>query len=260
MSGLGDSYGNTDPVEGTDLPSSDLLNMASDWGTATAPTLPDPPASSKRMVASARPPASPSTLVEQVFGPASSPTTPGFSPPTTGGDMLFGLVPLPTWLPKWAVYSVGLAALAFAADYGYRHYVGGGRASGRPKARRRVARNTRLVEGDEHDDDDDDGDDGVDERDLVERAADFREKFHWGIKGKKVRRAKVPKPPRVATKLGELTSVIYKTKKRGEKAQFFHHDFGEEGGRKPTLAMDIENKKLHIVGGDYDVQADGIID
>jgi hypothetical protein len=182
-------------------------------------------------------------------------TSDGFPAPTKGDEVILGFIPLPTWFPKWAAYGIGLAVLAFGADYAWRHWLsgamGGRRVVTNPKGHRRRARVARVVEGD----DDDFGD-----MDLVERAKEFREKFHWGIKGRKVRRRKVAKPPRVATKLGELVNVTYKTKKRGEKARHFVHEFGEEGGRRPTLAMDIENKKLHIVGGDYDVTADGIKD
>ncbi len=241
--GYADSYGNSAPAEGTSLPSTELL-LSSDWGAASAPAPASPPRNI-RAVSRARPPASPSLVASgALYGPA-------FPPPTKDGESILG-VTLPSWLPKWAVYGAGLAALAFAGDFAYRRFVKGGRRVAKnPKGRRRTA---RVLEGDDEDDEYEDGD-------LVERAAEFREKFHWGIKGRKrpIRR-KVSKSPKVATKLGELTAVIYKTKKRGEKAQFFHHEFGEEGGKKPTLGMDIENKKLHIIGGDYDVQADGIID
>jgi hypothetical protein len=246
MNGLGDGDG---PIPGTDLPSSDLL-LSSDWGTYTAPAIPDPPASSLR-VSSAGPPVSPSELN---MGPplANLPAYTGakFPPPTKGGETLFGIT-LPSWMPKWAAATGLLVVGAFATDYVLRHFVGGGgrHVVTNPKGRKRRPRVAKVVEGD-----DEDGD-------LIDRAAEFREKFHWGIKGRKrpVRR-KVSKPPKVATKLGELVNVTYKTKKRGEKAQFFVHEFGEEGGRRPTLAMDIENKKLHIVGGSYDVTADGIKD
>jgi len=61
--------------------------------------------------------------------------------------------------------------------------------------------------------------------------------------------------PKVAVKLGELHSVTYRTKKRGEAAELFEHEFE---GRKPWLSMDIKNKRLHVLGGSYTVTADGI--
>lgn len=247
MNGLGspDSYGNEEPADGTSLPSSELLSSSWDSAGPPAPAPAGKPATRRRSYAHA--PVSPSLLTDGGNAATQSLYPDGFPAPTKApAETIFGIVPLPRWLPKWAVYGAGLAALAFAADYGYRRFVKGGRrVVTNPKERKRAKR-VRLVEGD-------DGD-------LMERAAKFREEFHWGIPARKSRRAKVSKVPRVATKLGELVNVTYKTKKRGEKAQFFVHEFGEEGGRRPTLAMDIENKKLHIVGGDYDVTADGIKD
>lgn len=69
----------------------------------------------------------------------------------------------------------------------------------------------------------------------------------------------MPRAPKVATKLGELVAVTYETSKGGELAQW-HHEFGEEGGTRPDLVVDPKTKRLHIVGGSYDVQAAGIID
>lgn len=49
--------------------------------------------------------------------------------------------------------------------------------------------------------------------------------------------------------------MVYRTHKRGESAQLFEHEFE---GRRPWLAMDIDNKRLHLLGGSYTVTADGI--
>jgi hypothetical protein len=260
LAGFGDSYGPDKPIEGTSLPSSELLS--SSWGTFVAPFIAPAPTASARKRSYAHAPTSPSLLetppsdyASTMFGPPSSlATNPSgglqFSPPTTGGgsETLFGFIPLPSWLPKWAAYGLvavgGVVSWHLIVNKGVLdpilRFGGGGKLVKNPKGRRR--KRAFLVGGD-------------DDRDLVERAAEFGEKFHWGIKGRQTRRAKVPKAPRVLTKLGELTEVTYKTKKRGESAEFFTHDF-EEG--KPTLAMDIENERLHIVGGDYTVEADGI--
>jgi hypothetical protein len=56
-------------------------------------------------------------------------------------------------------------------------------------------------------------------------------------------------------KLGELHSVTYRTHKKGETARLFEHEF--EGSR-PWLAMDVENKRLHVLGGTYTVTDAGI--
>jgi hypothetical protein len=61
--------------------------------------------------------------------------------------------------------------------------------------------------------------------------------------------------PEVLTELGTLEAVVYKTKKRGEKNPRFYHEFE---GPKPTLAMDIDNRTLHIVEGSYTVTPAGI--
>lgn len=226
--------GAPDPIEGTSLPSSELL-MASTYGTDTAPDVSNldvlTPAADPTIRTSVptRAPVSPSEL-GPTFGPP--------APSQGRGESLFGIT-LPMWLPKWAAITGLIVLGAFGADYLMRH--GGRRVVSNPKGRRRRGRFARVVEGDDDD--------------LLERARQFRKDFHWGIEGKKVVKRKVSKRPKVLTKLGEMTEVTYKTKKRGEKAVFFTHDFES---KKPTLAMDIENKRLHIVGGDYTVTADGI--
>lgn len=85
------------------------------------------------------------------------------------------------------------------------------------------------------------------------------EAFHWGEPANKVTRRRVSKAPRHGVKLGVLRSVTYETSKGGELA-LWQHEFGEEGGEPPDLVMDPDNKKLHIVGGTYDVRTAGIID
>jgi hypothetical protein len=93
----------------------------------------------------------------------------------------------------------------------------------------------------------------------LDRAMAFYKDFHWGEEADRIVKRKIPRAPRVAVKLGKLDSVVYSTVKDGESATW-EHEFGEEGGKKPDLVMDMDNKKLHIVGGTYDVQPAGIID
>lgn len=90
-------------------------------------------------------------------------------------------------------------------------------------------------------------------------AISFYDDLHWGEPANKVERKRVSRPPKVATKLGELVSVTYETSKGGELAQW-QHEFGEEGGQRPDLVVDPKTRRLHIVGGSYDVQSAGIID
>ncbi len=89
----------------------------------------------------------------------------------------------------------------------------------------------------------------------VEEAAQFREDFAWGYPARRIVERRASKPPEVAVKLGRLHSVTYETRKRGESARLFEHTFE---GRRPDLAMDIDNRRLHLVGGSYTVTADGI--
>lgn len=93
----------------------------------------------------------------------------------------------------------------------------------------------------------------------VEDALDFYKAFHWGDDSDQVVRRKVSRPPRVGVRLGEVHAITYGTTKGGETA-LWEHEFGEEGGDKPDLVMDAENKRLHIVGGSYDVRPEGIVD
>lgn len=95
--------------------------------------------------------------------------------------------------------------------------------------------------------------------DRLRRAVERYEEFHWGDKPDRIVSKKVSKAPQVGVKLGKLVSVAYETTKRGEKA-IWEHEFGEEGGKRPDLVMDADTKKLHIVGGSYDVREEGIID
>lgn len=94
----------------------------------------------------------------------------------------------------------------------------------------------------------------------VEKAADFYEDLHWGIGPDIVKRAKIPRTPKALAELGRLESVVYSTEKAGDGNSRYVHDFGEEGGEKPLLAVDPDNKRLHVVGGDYTVEDRGIVD
>lgn len=94
------------------------------------------------------------------------------------------------------------------------------------------------------------------QRDRVERAKKFREEFHWGIPAKKILRRKVSPPPKVLVGLGALEAVTYRTNKKGDGPSSYIHDFEAP---RPVLAMDVDNRRLHIVGGGYDVEDRGIV-
>ncbi len=91
-------------------------------------------------------------------------------------------------------------------------------------------------------------------------AVEAWEGFHWGRRARKVKRVRVPERPRELVELGRLEAVTYSTTKGGEGLQHWEHAFGEEGGRKPVLAMDPDNERLHVVGGSYRVEDRGIVD
>jgi hypothetical protein len=93
----------------------------------------------------------------------------------------------------------------------------------------------------------------------LKRAVASYESFHWGDSPTKIVSRKVSKAPRAGMKLGKLVSVAYETHKNGEKA-VWEHEFGEEGGKRPDLVADVDTDRLHIVGGDYKIRPEGIID
>lgn len=157
--------------------------------------------------------------------PAAS-VEPGTPPPEPGTGP-FGL---PWWL-------IGVGALAVGGGIWYLTRKRGG---ARSRSRRSRTRHLAI---------------NPDDEERVERAAKFREDFHWGIPARNVSRKAVSPRPRTLVKLGEIVEITYRTHKRGESAQHFTHDFE---GRRPTLGMDIDNKRLHFVGGDYTVTDRGI--
>lgn len=95
--------------------------------------------------------------------------------------------------------------------------------------------------------------------DVIEKARKAFTGFHWGRGPRRIIRAKVSPRPRALVKLGRLEAITYSTKKGGDFAHW-EHAFGEDGGRKPALAVDPESDRLHIVGGDYTVKDRGIVD
>lgn len=84
--------------------------------------------------------------------------------------------------------------------------------------------------------------------------------FHWGRPPTRTVRVRTSPKPRELVELGELEAVTYSTKKGDEGFAHYEHEFGEEGGAKPKLALDPENDRLHVVGGDYRVEDRGIVD
>ena len=84
--------------------------------------------------------------------------------------------------------------------------------------------------------------------------------FHWGRPSTRDLRVRTSPRPRELVELGKLEAVTYSTKKGDEGLQHYEHAFGEEGGKKPTLALDPSTDRLHVVGGSYRVEDRGIVD
>lgn len=95
--------------------------------------------------------------------------------------------------------------------------------------------------------------------DEEEEAERFYKKFHWGRRHKKKRRVKLSPTPRQLVKLGTLEAVTYSARKGASKLADYIHHFGEGGTKRPVLAADPKSRRLHVVGGGYDVKAAGIV-
>lgn len=93
----------------------------------------------------------------------------------------------------------------------------------------------------------------------LQRAAKDWESFHWGRRARTVRTMRVADQPDTLVKLGDLSSVTYRTRKGRDPVTYYEHEFAETGGRRPVLAMDPQTRRLHIVGGTYSVEWRGIV-
>jgi hypothetical protein len=94
----------------------------------------------------------------------------------------------------------------------------------------------------------------------AKRAARLYRDLHWGIAPKKARKVRRPHAGPALAELGQLEAVEYSTEKEGDGPSIYRHEFGEEGGRLPSLAVDPQTHDLHVVGGSYTVERRGIID
>ncbi len=61
--------------------------------------------------------------------------------------------------------------------------------------------------------------------------------------------------------LGEALKITYRAKKSitGGRAATWEHDFGEETGRRPQVSYDKNAKRILFSGGEYTIEAPGII-
>lgn len=93
-----------------------------------------------------------------------------------------------------------------------------------------------------------------------ERARERYRGFHWGRGPRKAVRVATSPRPGELVELGKLEAVTYSTTKGDEGFEHYEHAFGEDGGKKPVLAMDPDTDRLHVVGGSYRVEDRGIVD
>jgi len=92
------------------------------------------------------------------------------------------------------------------------------------------------------------------------QASALWEDLHWGLRPRQRLSVRRPNIGRALTALGRLEAVEYSTNKKGDGPSVYRHEFGEDGGRKPHLAVDPASRDLHIVGGSYRVERRGIVD
>jgi hypothetical protein len=87
--------------------------------------------------------------------------------------------------------------------------------------------------------------------------------LHEDFLGRPVASVELVEVPRFVpedyVKLGELHSIVYRAKKShlDNKIVDYEHEFGEEGGKCPMLCADSSGG-LHILGGDYMIEPEGI--
>lgn len=90
----------------------------------------------------------------------------------------------------------------------------------------------------------------------IAEARDAYQEFHWGIPAHQVLKKQLsPIPKRPLMSLGKLEAVTYSTAKKGDGFSHYHHEFE---GDKPLLTIDLDNDRLHVVGGSYTVTKRGI--
>lgn len=74
-----------------------------------------------------------------------------------------------------------------------------------------------------------------------------------GSRRVKVRSLRIPKH---LVKLGDLDSVVYRSKKYGGKPKLYEHRFKRP---LPVLTSDPDGRSMHIVGGGYTITGDGLV-
>lgn len=81
--------------------------------------------------------------------------------------------------------------------------------------------------------------------------------FHWGREPKEVIQFhNVIQVPDVVVVLGDLTAVIYRTRKGEEGMVHYIHSFSNPA---PKLTCDTDMRQLFIMGGRYHIEDRGIV-
>jgi hypothetical protein len=75
-----------------------------------------------------------------------------------------------------------------------------------------------------------------------------------------VKSKSVVRNPTGMVDLGEVLQLGYTATKHvnGFKKSGYYHKLGEENGKRPRLFYDRRRKQMHLVGGDYRTEAEGI--
>jgi hypothetical protein len=73
------------------------------------------------------------------------------------------------------------------------------------------------------------------------------------------RQARQPYPALMGVDLGVVKEVIYLTSKKGDGLSYYIHEFGEESGVRPHLAVD-QDGRFWLLGGNYTCPRPGITD
>ena len=97
--------------------------------------------------------------------------------------------------------------------------------------------------------------DAASQGNAVGRAARAFEKFHWGLKPKKIKEVKID-VPEAAHSLGELREIVYYTEKGNEGPGLYHHKFESPYA---DLCSGPDGKMLFTVGGGFKVKPEGIV-
>lgn len=88
--------------------------------------------------------------------------------------------------------------------------------------------------------------------DDINKAIDKYREFHHGLEPDKLKKLKQKQPSSLFV-LGKVDRIDY-TREEPEGKRAYYHNFGEESGKRPTLASSPDGNKLYIFGGNFKVE------